>query len=65
MGKIEVKGRDKVMHSQKVIEHFMNPKKVGEIPDADGVEREGNPACGDMMYLYIKVKDDKIEDRGH
>ncbi len=50
------------MYSQKVIEHFMNPRNVGEIPDADGVGIEGNPVYGDMMYLYIKVKDDKIED---
>jgi nitrogen fixation NifU-like protein len=50
------------MYSQKVIEHFMNPRNVGEIPDADGVGIEGNPVCGDMMYLYIKVKDDRIED---
>uniref|UniRef100_A0A832GMF8 Fe-S cluster assembly scaffold protein NifU n=1 Tax=Caldimicrobium thiodismutans TaxID=1653476 RepID=A0A832GMF8_9BACT len=50
------------MYSQKVIEHFMNPKNVGEIPDADGVGIEGNPVCGDMMYLYIKVRDNLIED---
>jgi hypothetical protein len=43
MGKIEVKRRDEVMYSQKVIEHFMNPRNVGEIPDADGVGIEGNP----------------------
>jgi len=64
-GKIEVKRRYKVTYSQEVIEHFMNPKNAGEIPDADGVGIEGNPPCRDMMYLYIKVKDDKIEDRGH
>ncbi|MFN3406367.1 MAG: Fe-S cluster assembly scaffold protein NifU [Caldimicrobium sp.] len=50
------------MYSEKVLEHFMNPKNVGEIPDADGVGIEGNPVCGDMMYLYIKVKDEKIEE---
>lgn len=50
------------MYSQKVMEHFMNPKNVGEIPDADGIGIEGNPVCGDMMYLFIKVKDDRIED---
>ena len=64
-GKIKVKRRDEVMYSPKVIERFMNPRNVDEIPDADGVGIEGNPACGDMMYLHIKVKDDKIEDRGH
>ncbi|MFN3567541.1 MAG: Fe-S cluster assembly scaffold protein NifU [Caldimicrobium sp.] len=50
------------MYNEKVLEHFMNPKNVGEIPDADGVGIEGNPVCGDMMYLYIKVKDEKIEE---
>lgn len=50
------------MYSEKVIEHFMNPRNVGEIPDADGIGIEGNPVCGDMMYLYIKVKDNRIED---
>jgi hypothetical protein len=55
MGKIEVKRRYKVTCSQEVIDHFMNPKNVGEIPDADGVGIERNPVCGDMMYLYIKV----------
>ncbi len=50
------------MYSEKVLEHFMHPKNVGEIPDADGIGVEGNPVCGDMMYLYIKVKENKIED---
>ena len=40
----------------------MNPRNVGEIPDADGVGIEGNPVCGDVMKIYIKVKDDKIVD---
>ena len=50
------------MYSQKVMEHFMNPRNVGEMPDADGVGIEGNPVCGDAMKLYIKVKDDRIVD---
>ncbi|BAU23897.1 FeS cluster assembly scaffold IscU [Caldimicrobium thiodismutans] len=50
------------MYSEKVLDHFMNPRNVGEIPDADGVGIEGNPVCGDMMYLYIKVKNERIED---
>ncbi|MEM2030168.1 MAG: iron-sulfur cluster assembly scaffold protein [Archaeoglobaceae archaeon] len=50
------------MYSKKVLEHFMNPRNVGEIPDADGVGIEGNPVCGDVMKIYIKVKDDKIVD---
>jgi nitrogen fixation NifU-like protein len=50
------------MYSQKVMEHFMNPRNVGEMPDADGIGTEGNPVCGDVMKLYIKVKDDRIVD---
>jgi nitrogen fixation NifU-like protein len=49
-------------YSEKVMEHFANPRNVGEIKDADGVGEVGNPVCGDMMTFYIKVKDDKIED---
>ena len=50
------------MYSEKVLEHFKNPKNVGEMKDADGMGTVGNPVCGDMMSMYIKVKDDKIED---
>jgi nitrogen fixation NifU-like protein len=50
------------MYSEKVMEHFKNPKNVGEIPDADGVGEVGNPVCGDLMTIYIKVKDDVITD---
>jgi len=50
------------MYSEKVMEHFTNPRNVGEIKDADGIGEIGNPVCGDIMKLYIKVKDDKIED---
>lgn len=50
------------MYSDKVMEHFKNPKNVGEIPDADGVGEVGNPTCGDLMTIYIKVKDDIITD---
>ncbi len=51
-----------MMYSEKVLDHFRNPRNVGEIEDADGVGSVGNPVCGDMMSVYIKVKDDKIED---
>jgi len=51
-----------LQYSEKVMEHFKNPRNVGEIEDADGVGRVGNPTCGDIMELYIKVKDGKIED---
>jgi len=50
------------MYSQKVMEHFRNPRNMGEIPDADGVGTVGNPICGDMMKIFIKVKDNKLED---
>jgi nitrogen fixation NifU-like protein len=50
------------MYSKKVMDHFMNPRNVGEIKDADGVGEEGNPTCGDVMKISIKVKDDILED---
>jgi nitrogen fixation NifU-like protein len=50
------------MYSQKVMEHFKNPRNMGEIPDADGVGTVGNPVCGDLMTIYIKVKDNRLED---
>ena len=50
------------MYSPKVMTHFSNPQNVGEIPDADGVGTVGNPVCGDMMTIYLKIKDDRIED---
>lgn len=48
------------MYSKKVMDHFMNPRNIGEIPDADGVGTVGNPVCGDLMTMYIKVKDDRL-----
>ena len=50
------------MYSDKVMDHFKNPRNVGEIKDADGVGTVGNPVCGDMMTMYIKVKGGKIAD---
>jgi nitrogen fixation NifU-like protein len=50
------------VYSDKVMDHFTNPRNVGEIADADGVGKVGNPQCGDVMWLYIKVKDDIITD---
>jgi len=50
------------MYSEKVLDHFKNPRNVGELEEADGEGTVGNPVCGDMMTMYIKVKDDKIED---
>jgi len=49
-------------YNEKVMDHFMNPRNVGEIKNADGVGEEGNPVCGDMMTFYIKVKDNKLDD---
>ena len=49
------------MYSEKVLKHFKEPKNVGEMKDADGMGTVGNPVCGDMMPMYIKVKDDTIE----
>ncbi len=50
------------MYSELVMEHFMNPRNVGVIEDADGVGKEGNPVCGDLMEIFIKVEDDRIDD---
>ncbi len=49
-------------YSAKVMDHFRNPRNVGEIENPDGRGRVGNPICGDVMELYIKVKDGKIVD---
>jgi nitrogen fixation NifU-like protein len=51
-----------MIYSDKVMEHFQNPRNVGVLKDADGVGKVGNPVCGDMMSFYIKVKDNRIED---
>jgi len=50
------------MFSDTVLDHFMNPRNVGEIEDADGVGTYGSPVCGDMTSIYIKVDDDRITD---
>jgi len=47
-------------YSDKVMEHFRNPHNVGEIPDASGIGNVGNPVCGDIMRLYIKVDENEI-----
>lgn len=51
-----------MMYSEKLLEHFRNPRNYGRIEDADGVGKVGNPVCGDVMYLYIKVDDGRISD---
>jgi nitrogen fixation NifU-like protein len=50
------------VYTEKVMDHFRNPRNMGEIRDADGVGTVGNPVCGDLMTIYIKVKDNHIED---
>lgn len=50
------------MYTSKVMEHFKNPRNMGEIPDADGIGTVGNPTCGDLMTIYIKVNENRIED---
>lgn len=49
-------------YSEKVIDHFKNPRNMGSIPDADGIGTVGNPVCGDIMTIYIKVRDGLITD---
>jgi len=50
------------MYSEKVMDHFQNPRNVGKIENPDGIGKQGNPVCGDVMELAIKVKDGVIED---
>lgn len=50
------------MYSEQVMEHFRNPRNMGVIEDADGVGEVGNPTCGDMMRITIKVEDDRLAD---
>ena len=50
------------LYSEKVMDHFENPRNVGKMPDADGIGEVGNAKCGDIMRMYIKVRDDVITD---
>lgn len=50
------------LYTETVMEHFTHPRNVGEIPDADGVGEVGNAKCGDIMKMYLKIKDNRIED---
>lgn len=51
-----------MIYSEKVMEHFNNPRNVGEIQDANGIGEVGNPKCGDIMKIYLKVEDDIVKD---
>ena len=50
------------LYTDTVMDHFMHPRNVGEIPDADGVGQVGNAKCGDIMKMYLKINDNVIED---
>ncbi len=50
------------MYTEKLLDHFKNPRNMGRIENPDGIGKVGNPVCGDVMWIYIKVKDNKIED---
>ena len=50
------------LYSETVMDHFMNPRNVGSLEDADGVGRVGNAKCGDIMKMYLKIRDNVIED---
>ncbi|MEG2144633.1 MAG: Fe-S cluster assembly scaffold protein NifU [Oscillospiraceae bacterium] len=51
-----------MMYSEKVMDHFTNPRNVGEIPNADGIGEVGNAVCGDIMKIYLKISNGIIED---
>ena len=50
------------MYSEKVMDHFSNPRNVGELADANAIGQVGNPKCGDIMKIYMKIEDDIIKD---
>ena len=50
------------MYTEKVMDHFANPRNVGELPDANAIGQVGNPKCGDIMKIYMKIEDEVIKD---
>ncbi|MFA5231521.1 MAG: Fe-S cluster assembly scaffold protein NifU, partial [Candidatus Omnitrophota bacterium] len=53
---------EQLPYSEKVMDHFTNPRNVGEIPDASGIGTVGNPVCGDVMKMYLKIENEIIVD---
>lgn len=53
---------EQLPYSEKVMDHFMNPRNVGEIPDASGIGTVGNPICGDVMKMFLRIENDVIID---
>ena len=51
-----------MQYSRKVMEHFMNPHNMGDMPDADGVGTVGNPVCGDVMKIFLKIENNRVVD---
>ncbi len=60
--KKSLRGKNNMMYTKEVMDHFMNPRNVGEIENADGIGEVGNPKCGDIMKMYLKIDGDIIED---
>ena len=58
----QMHGGPVLFYNEQVIDHFSNPRNVGEMPDADGYALVGDPSCGDQMKLWIKIKEDRISD---